>query len=68
MRELPIHCIVEGLAPVAGDRRTVGPEYALMVGEFARDHWSPERAADRSPSLQRTIERCRRFARDGRWR
>ena len=57
----------EGLAPAAGDRRSVGPEYALMVGEFARDHWSPERAADRAPSLQRTIERCRRFARDGQW-
>ena len=59
--------IREGLAPAAGDRRRVGPEYALMVGEFARDHWSPERAADRSPSLRRAIERCRRFARDGRW-
>ena len=59
--------IREGLASAAGDRRRVGPEYALMVGEFARDHWSPERAADRSPSLRRTIERCRRFARDGRW-
>ena len=59
--------IREGLAPVAGDRRTVGPEYALMVSEFARDHWSPERAADRAPSLRRTIERCHRFARDGRW-
>ena len=59
--------IREGLAPVAGDRRTVGPEYALMVSEFARDHWSPERAADRAPSLRRTMERCRHFARDGRW-
>ena len=59
--------IREGLAPVAGDRRTVGPEYALMVGEFARDHWSPGRAADRAPSLQRTIGRCRHFARDGQW-
>ena len=57
----------EGLAPVAGDRRTVGSEYALMMSEFARDHWSPERAADRAPSLRRTIERCRRFARSGRW-
>lgn len=59
--------IREGLVPVAGDRRRVGPEYALMVGEFARDHWSPERAANLAPSLRRTIERCRRFARDGQW-
>ena len=59
--------IREGLAPVAGDRRSVGAEYALMMSEFIRDHWSPRRAADRAPSLRRTIERCRRFARDGRW-
>ena len=59
--------IREGLAPVAGDRRTVGPEYALMVSEFARDHWSPERAADHAPSLRRAIERCRNFARSGLW-
>ena len=60
--------IREGLAPVAGDRRRVEPEYALMVSELASDHWSPERAANLAPSLRRTIERCRRFARDGRWR
>ena len=58
----------EGLAPVAGDRRSVGAEYALMIGEFARDRWSPQRAADRAPSLRRTIDRCRYFVRDGRWR
>lgn len=28
----------EGLAPAAGDRRSVGAEYALMMSEFARDH------------------------------
>ena len=59
--------IREGLAPVPGDRRTVGPEYALMVSEFARDYWSPERAADHAPSLRRATERCRNFARSGRW-
>ena len=57
----------EGLAPASGDRRSVGAEYALMMSEFARNHWSPRRAADRAPSLRRTIERCRRFTRDGRW-
>ena len=57
----------EGLAPSAGDRRSVGAEYALMMSEFARDHWSPRRAADHAPSLRRTIERCRRFEKDGRW-
>jgi len=57
----------EGLAPVAGDRRRVGPECALMMSEFARDLWSPQRAADRAPSLRRAIVRCRNFVGDGRW-
>ena len=59
--------IREGLVPIAGDRRSVGAEYALIMSEFARDHWSPRRAANRAPSLRRTIERCCRFARSGRW-
>ena len=57
----------EGLAPAAGDRRSVGAEYALMMSEFARDHWSPRTAAARAPSLRRTMERCRNFAGTGRW-
>ena len=59
--------IREGLVPATGDRRAVGPEYAIMVSEFARDYWSPRRAADHAPSLLRTIERCRQFAREGQW-
>ena len=59
--------IREGLVPAAGDSRTVGAEYALMMSEFARELWSPRRAADCAPSLQRTIERCRHFATDGQW-
>ena len=66
-RRSRIRAIREGLAPVAGDRRPVGPEYALMMSEFARDHWSPPRAADRAPSLRRTMKRCRNFAGTGRW-
>ena len=59
--------IREGLVPSAADRRAVGAEYALMMSEFARDHWSPHRAAERAPSVRRTIERCRNFAGTGRW-
>ena len=66
-RRSPSRSIRDGLAPVAGDRRSVGAEYALMMSEFARDYWSPLRTADRAPSLQRTIERCCHFANDGRW-
>ena len=56
-----------GLTPGERDYRRVGPEYALMMGEFAREHWSPRRAADHAPSLRRTMERCRQFAKTGRW-
>ncbi len=59
--------IREGLAPAEGDFRGVGPEYTLMIGEFVRDRWSPQRAADRAPSLRRAVERCRRFAETGQW-
>ena len=58
--------IREGLVPAAGDRRSVGAEYALMMSEFARDHWSPQRAADCAPSLRRAMERCCNFSESGR--
>ena len=67
-RRSPSRSIREGLVPAAGDRRSVGAEYALMMNEFARDHWSPQRAADRAPSLRRAVERCCNFAGTGRWK
>ena len=33
------------------------PEYVARINEFARDHWSVERARDHSPSLERAIGR-----------
>ena len=59
--------IREGLAPAEGDLRKVGREYTSIVSEFARDCWSPQRAAARAPSLRRTIDRCRNFAEAGQW-
>ena len=59
--------IREGLAPAAGDSRAVGPEYTLMMGEFARDRWSPQRAGERSPSLRHAMERCLSLAATGCW-
>ena len=59
--------IRQGLAPSEGDFRTVGPEYALMIGDFARNRWSPHRAADHAPSLRRTVKRCMKFARTSQW-
>ena len=59
--------IREGLVPATGDRRSVGADYALTMSEFASDYWSPQRAADRAPSLRRAVERCRNFAGTGCW-
>jgi len=56
----------EGLVPAEGDSRRVGPEYTLLMSEFARDRWSPERAQGRSPSLRRALDRCRNLAATGR--
>ena len=35
----------------------VGPEYNSSLGQFVRDDWSLERAAEVSPSLKRTLNR-----------
>ena len=57
----------EGLVPAQGDSRKVGPEYTLLMSEFTRERWSPERAAERSVSLRRAMDRCRSLAVTGRW-
>lgn len=59
--------IREGMVPAEGDSRRVGPEYTSMMAAYARDRWSPRRAAERAPSLQRALERCDSFARTGHW-
>lgn len=59
--------IREGMVPADGDSRRVGPEYTSMMAEYARHRWCPRRAAERAPSLQRTLERCDGFARTGHW-
>ena len=57
----------EGLVPGEGDSRRVGPEYTLLMSDFARERWDPERARTKSPSLRRAMDRCRNFAATGRW-
>ncbi len=59
--------IREGMVPHEGDLRTVGPEYATMMGEYVRERWNPERASAHAQSLSRTLERCRTLASTGRW-
>ena len=50
-----------------GSGRMVGPEYVSRVSAFARGRWSPERAAQRSPSLARAIRALGRLAERGAW-
>lgn len=47
----------EGLAPTTTGGRRVGPLYVSLVGGFVRTAWSPERARESSPSLDRALTR-----------
>ena len=47
----------EGLRPRPGVRARVGAEYAPLMSDFVRSRWDPARAAPRSPSLAKAIQR-----------
>ena len=55
------------MAPRMGSGRRVGPEYTHRISSFAAGPWNPERAAERSPSLRRTIAALRRLVADRTW-
>ena len=55
------------MAPRAGSRRPVGPEYTDRISTFAGGPWDPERASENSPSLRKTIAALRKLADDGIW-
>lgn len=57
----------EGLVPEEGDSRRVGPEYTLLMSEYARERWSPLRAAKKSQSLRRAMACFRNLADRGQW-
>jgi hypothetical protein len=57
----------EGLVPRAGTRSKVGPEYAAFLIEFASDHWRPEAAAERAPSLAGALAAIEYRVSSGRW-
>lgn len=50
----------------AGGHRA-GPGYANAIIGFASHHWEPERAARRSPSLNRALKNVRAMKAEGRW-
>jgi hypothetical protein len=53
--------IREDFLPAAGMMVRVGPGYTARLIEFATLHWRPERAAERSPSLNSCLRALRRF-------
>ena len=59
--------IREAMVPRPGSGRKVGPEYTSRLVSFARRTWSPERAAQRSPSLRRTLTALRKMVTNGNW-
>jgi len=57
----------QAMVPRASSGREVGPEYTSWLIDFARDCWDPTRAANRSPSLRRAIDRMTALVAAGCW-
>lgn len=53
--------VAQELAPQAGSSSRVGPLYNARLVEFATSTWDVERARERSPSLDRAIQRLSGF-------
>ncbi len=47
--------IREGVPPRQGSGRRVGPEYVAIMQDFVQRAWRPDRARQRSPSLERAL-------------
>lgn len=56
-----------GMTPRQGSGRSVGPEYVTRIVAFARFAWEPERAAEVSESLRKSVAALRRRVDDGSW-
>ena len=57
----------KAMAPRNGSGRKVGPEYDSRMSTFAIKKWDPQRAAQRSPSLQRTLAALKRLVDEEVW-
>lgn len=51
--------IKEDVTPRPNSGSRVGPAYGSAISEFAQKHWRPEKAAKKSDSLKRCMERLR---------
>jgi hypothetical protein len=49
--------IRDGIVPPPRSGAVVGPEYSLLINEYARDHWDVSRALQNAPSLARAVQR-----------
>lgn len=47
----------EAMIPLEGASTQVGPGYAGLVTQYAREHWRPDAAAEVSDSLERCVRR-----------
>lgn len=59
--------VQRSVPPRPGSGRSVGPEYANRISDFARGAWDVERGAVRSPSLARAIAALRGRVAQGVW-
>jgi len=57
--------IREGIAPPAGHRAHVGPDYMPLMCEFIADFWNIEAAMHGAPSLGRCVRRLRELSQGG---
>lgn len=55
----PVREIKLGMLPKKGAPSLMGLEYNDLTCRFVRERWSLDHAAERSPSLRRTVERLR---------
>jgi hypothetical protein len=56
-----------GMVPRPGSGGAVGADFALLIGEYAREHWDPVRAQVNAPSLRRAIARMQELVTRGAW-
>jgi len=53
--------IRDSMVPLEGFSVSIGPDYTTRLVEYARWHWDPLRAAERSESLRRCLAALRRL-------
>ncbi len=60
-RRSGVRDIRDDMVPRTGSGAEIGPAYTSRVAEFARDHWRPDDASQRSESLRRALDCIRRL-------